>query len=190
MSRPHTFAHVVYRTRNFDRMLDWYQRVFEAKVQFQSPVLAFLTYDDEHHRFALVNLALLAPTAPPLNPPATATVEHVAYGFKTLHDLMTHYVRLKEQGITPYWAIHHGITISLYYGDPDGNQMEFQTDCFANNDEANAYMYGPDFAQNPIGVEFDPEPMAAAVLKGAPLSDFARRPPGPMSPVRSAARQL
>ncbi|MGA2307628.1 MAG: hypothetical protein ABSH29_26080 [Acidimicrobiales bacterium] len=29
----------------------------------------------------------------------------------------------------------------MYYGDPDGNQMEFQVDCFAENDEANAFMY-------------------------------------------------
>ena len=48
---------------------------------------------------------------------------------------------LKDEGISPYWCIHHGITVSMYYGDPDGNQMEFQVDCFAENDEANAFMY-------------------------------------------------
>jgi len=48
------FAHVVYRTRRVDEMLDWYQKVFEATMLYQNPALAFLTYDDEHHRFAFI----------------------------------------------------------------------------------------------------------------------------------------
>ena len=51
-SRPTKFAHVVYRTRRFNEMLAWYQTVFGARVQHQNPVMAFMTYDDEHHRFA------------------------------------------------------------------------------------------------------------------------------------------
>ena len=62
--RPQRFVHIVYRTRRFDAMLDWYQRVFGARIQHRDPALAFLTYDDEHHRFAFVNLDVLAPGAP------------------------------------------------------------------------------------------------------------------------------
>lgn len=53
ISRPTKFAHVVYRTRRFEQMAHWYETVFDAKVQYQNPALAFLTYDDEHRRFAL-----------------------------------------------------------------------------------------------------------------------------------------
>jgi catechol 2,3-dioxygenase-like lactoylglutathione lyase family enzyme len=56
--RPKAFVHVVYRTRRFEQMLRWYTAVFDAKTQYQNPALAFLTYDDEHHRFAFANLAL------------------------------------------------------------------------------------------------------------------------------------
>lgn len=59
--RPTKFAHVVYRTRRFEQMLDWYCKVFDAKVQHRDPALAFLTYDDEHHRFAFANLGVLQP---------------------------------------------------------------------------------------------------------------------------------
>ena len=59
--RPAKFVHVVYRTRRFEQMLRWYQMVFDAKVQHQNPVMAFLTYDDEHHRFAFVNLDVVQP---------------------------------------------------------------------------------------------------------------------------------
>lgn len=61
MAKPSKFAHVVYSTRRFEEMIDWYQSVFEAKVVYQNPVFAFLTYDDEHHRFAFANLSALMP---------------------------------------------------------------------------------------------------------------------------------
>jgi catechol 2,3-dioxygenase-like lactoylglutathione lyase family enzyme len=37
MAKPSKFAHVVYSTRRFEEMIDWYQRVFEAKVVYQNP---------------------------------------------------------------------------------------------------------------------------------------------------------
>ena len=58
---PSRFVHVVYRTRRFDEMVRWYQTVFDARVQHRDPALAFLTYDDEHHRFAFANLDVLQP---------------------------------------------------------------------------------------------------------------------------------
>src|SRR5471032_2672579 len=56
---PQKFVHVVYRTRRFAEMLAWYETVFDAKVQYQDPALAFLTYDDEHHRFAFAILEVI-----------------------------------------------------------------------------------------------------------------------------------
>ena len=53
---PSKFAHVVFNTHRYEEMIDWYKRVFEARVQHRDDRLAFLTYDDEHHRFAFVNL--------------------------------------------------------------------------------------------------------------------------------------
>lgn len=186
MTKPVKFAHVVYRTRRFDEMLEWYQTVFEANVQYRNEALAFLTYDDEHHRFAFANLDVLAPGQDGPNHPTTATVEHVAYTFATLRSLVENYDRLKACGIEPYWAIHHGMTISFYYADPDGNQMEFQIDCFPTADAANAYMHSEAYAANPLGVELDPEAIAAHVREGRPAEELYPRPDGPMSPIRSA----
>ena len=58
MASPTKLAHVVYMARRFDEMITWYQKVFEAKVQYQNAAFAFLTYDDEHHRFAFANMTL------------------------------------------------------------------------------------------------------------------------------------
>src|SRR4029079_2880018 len=166
-------------------MLRWYQTVFGAKVQHRNPALAFLTYDDEHHRFAFANLSVLQPEGTQNDRTGVIGVDHVAYTYATLDDLLRNYAELKAEGITPYWCIHHGITVSMYYADPDGNQMEFQVDSYGSNDEANAFMAGPHFAANPIGVEYDPEDWLARLRAGAPASEFLRRQTDePISPVR------
>jgi catechol-2,3-dioxygenase len=185
--RPLKFVHVVYRTRRFAEMVRWYQMVFDAKVQYQNPVLAFLTYDGEHHRFAFANLDVLQPNAGEKDRRGVIGVDHVAYTYASVNDLLENYAQLKAQGIKPYWCVHHGITVSMYYADPDGNQMEFQVDCFASNEDANAFMEGPHFAANPIGVEYDPEEWLAKLRAGTPVSEFLQRPSDePVSPIRGS----
>jgi catechol-2,3-dioxygenase len=185
--RPQRFVHVVYRTRRFEEMLRWYQTVFDAEIQHQNPVLAFLTYDDEHHRFAFVNLAVVDPDGPEVDKRGLVGVDHLAYTYASLDDLFTNYEQLKAAGIEPYWCIHHGVTVSMYYADPDGNQMEFQVDACASNDDANAFMRGPGFAANPIGVEYDPQEWLARLRSGTPAAEFLkRRVHEPVSPIRGA----
>lgn len=54
----------------------------------------------------------------------------------------------------------------MYYQDPDGNQLETQVDNFENPDDATAMMAGPEFAENALGADFDPEDLCAAVERG------------------------
>lgn len=111
-------------------------------------------------------------------------MDHVAYTYATLRDLLENYAQLKEKGIRPYWCIHHGITASLYYADPDGNQMEFQVDSFGSSDDANGFIHAH-WDANPLGVEFDPEAWLAQLRAGASESDFLmRRVHEPVSPLR------
>lgn len=185
--RPVKFVHVVYRTRRFEEMVRWYETAFDARVQYQNPALAFLTYDDEHHRFAFANLAVLQPDGAETDRRGVVGVDHVAYTYASLDALFENYAQLKEKKIRPYWCVHHGITVSMYYADPDGNQMEFQVDCYRSNEDANAFMHGPHFSANPIGVEYDPEDWLARLRAGTPASDFLmRQTDEPVSPVRGS----
>ena len=187
--RPARFVHVVYRTRSFEQMIEWYRTVFDCRVQYQNPALAFLTYDDEHHRVALINLDAVMPDAPASAGERRSTigVDHVAYTYGSVDDLFENYAQLKAKGILPYWCVHHGVTLSMYYADPDGNQMELQVDAFASSDEANRYMHGPHFEANPIGVEYDPDEALARLRAGAPGSAFLQRKSDlPVSPIRGA----
>lgn len=188
--RPTKFAHIVYRTRRFEEMLKWYELVFGARVQYQNPGLAFLTYDDEHHRFAFANMSLFQPDGVETQRMGSIGVDHVAYTYATLGDLLETYAVLKEKNVLPYWSIHHGISASLYYADPDGNQMEFQVDSFASSDEATTFMHDY-FAVNPVGVEFDPDDWLAKLRAGTPESDLLTRSVHePVSPLRGEIATL
>ncbi len=182
MTTPTKLAHVVYQTRRYEEMLDWYQQVFEARVVWQNPAFAFLTYDDEHHRFAFANMAAFNPDAAEVTTRPDTGVNHVAYTWANLGDLLETYARLKEAGITPYWRVHHGVTLSLYYRDPDGNRMEFQVDA-CTVAEANAYMHSAAFAANPIGILIDPDELLAQHRSGVPAEQLLKMPPGEMSPI-------
>jgi catechol-2,3-dioxygenase len=168
-------------------MIQWYEAMFGARVQFQNPVLAFLTYDDEHHRIALVNMAAVQPQATEADRRGVIGVDHVAYAYASVNELFENYAQLKAKGILPYWCIHHGVTVSMYYADPDGNQMELQVDAFGSSEESNAYMCGPHYSTNPIGVEYDPEEILARLRSGTPGADFLTRPSDfPISPIRGS----
>lgn len=187
---PVKVAHVVYRTRRFDEMLEWYQTVFDAKVQYKNPALAFLTFDDEHHRFGIANLAVFQPDGTETDRQGAIGVDHVGYTYATLRDLLENYAKLKQGGISPYWCVHHGVTASLYYTDPDGNQMEFQVDCLESGEQASEFM-GSQFSLNPVGVEFDPEDWLARLRAGAAETEFlVRQRHEPISPIRGAFSKI
>ena len=183
MAKPSKLAHVVYMTRRFDEMIGWYKAVFEAEVQYQNPALAFLTYDDEHHRFAFANMSVLSPAGAAGELPAGVGVNHVGYTYENVGDLLDTYARLKGLGIQPYWRVHHGLTLSMYYRDPDGNRMEFQVDCCADAAEAQAFMHSAAFDANPVGVEIDPEALLAQYRAGVPAETLLACPEGSPSPI-------
>lgn len=188
---PKSLAHVVYRTRRFAEMMAWYQTVFGARVQHRNPAMSFLTFDDEHHRFALLDLSVIDPEGAEPEIKAWVGIDHLAWTYASLDDLFDNYIRCKAAGIEPYWCVHHGLTISMYYADPDGNQMEFQVDAFDSTDDCNDYICGPAFESNPVGVEFDPEEWLAAVDNGASLDEFReRKVDEPVSPIRGAVGAL
>ncbi len=182
MVKPVKFAHVVYQTRRFNEMIEWYRTVFEAEVVHQDPALAFMTYDDEHHRFAFANLSLLKPEAKGMGDRGDIGVNHVAYTYADAGDLMKTYARLKAAGIMPYWPVHHGIALSLYYKDPDGNRLELQVDC-GTAEEANAFMASEAFSANPIGVGYDPDRLLEQYKSGVGVDILLRRPEGPVSAI-------
>ena len=163
-------AHYVFQTNQFAAMKEWYLTVLDAWVVYENEWVAFLTFDDEHHRLAIAHLPGLTERTP-----LTVGLAHTAYTFGALDDLLTKFEQLKERGITPHEPVQHGVTTSLYYRDPDGNAVELQIDNFATPAEATAYMRGEEYGADPIGPSFDPEAMLTALRAGTPQSELISR---------------
>lgn len=169
---PVRFAHVVLRTSRFQELVAWYKLVLNATAAFEDDHIAFIAYDEEHHRVAFLNIPDLAP-----QPNGIAGVHHVAFTYASLGDLLGNYERLRELGIAPAWSVNHGPTTSLYYVDPDGNQIEFQVDNFATVEEAGEFFFTDAFAVNPIGVDVDPEDLLRRLRSGEDEASLTRRAP-------------
>lgn len=170
--RPMKLAHVVLRVSELERSRAWYLKVLEARTAFENEMVCFLTYDEEHHRIGLIARPGLGHAGD-----AHTGLEHIAFTYASLGDLLATYRRLQAHDIQPYWTINHGPTISLYYKDPDGHRLELQYDVFERAEELEAFFAGGAYAQNFMGVVFDPEEMIARFEAGEPLSGItARRP--------------
>lgn len=166
---PAKFAHAVLATKQFKEMVDWYTTVLEAEIVHSNAMLAFMTYDDEHHRIAIAAVPGLAD-----KPRHSVGLDHLAYTYANLGDLVFTYERLRDAGIKPVVTINHGPTTSMYYRDPDGNRVELQIDNFESVEELKGFFRSDAFRNNPIGVNFDPEELARNFHAGVPEAELKR----------------
>jgi catechol-2,3-dioxygenase len=169
---PRRLAHIALRTNRLQELVNWYGKVLGARVAHASDKVAFLTYDDEHHRIALIALH----DYPPRDETIRVGYYHTAFAYDSLADMLGNFVRLRALGIVPYRSINHGPTVSFYYADPDGNQIELQVDSFPDAEAANAWMRSDAFKRNPIGIDFDPDEMLEKLRAGVPEVELMRRP--------------
>ena len=167
---PRHFAHIVYKTPRFEEMIAWYATVLEAEPVLKNELLCFMTYDEEHHRIAFSNQPHLKD-----KPRDVAGVEHSAYSYGSLEELAATYVRLKDAGITPYWCINHGFTLSMYYRDPDRNQVELQVELFDSAASVAAWLEKSDCASNPLGGKYGPDEFVRRLRAGDDLTDLLER---------------
>jgi catechol-2,3-dioxygenase len=164
--KPASFSHVVLNSYHPRETLDWYCDVLDGHIVYDSPVACFMTYDNEHHRVG----ASMLPGGPAAAHGASTAkgpgMQHLAYNFRTISDLLAHYTELKAKGNKPVVTINHGPTVSFYYKDPDGNNLEFFVDRFATKQESTDFMSTPSFQANPAGILVDPEKMIAQLEAG------------------------
>ena len=165
--RPSRFSHLVIRTAQVDVMVAWYKTVLMAKPMYETERLAFLTYDDEHHRLLVGQDDSAEPKSG--NPVGVA---HWAYSFDTFEQLANAYERLKEEGIVPKTCINHGFTTSLYYRDPDENEVELAVDNFEDKASMNEWFATGAFDRNFVGVPFDPDDMVKRQREGQDVGAF------------------
>jgi catechol-2,3-dioxygenase len=175
MASPKKLSHIVLQTNRRREMIDWYCTVLGAELLYEADRISFISYDDEHHRVAFLDPGPLAEREPD-GPKAgkEAGLHHVAFTFGDLDDLIDNYERLKQLGIHPHRCVNHGVTTSMYYHDPDHNQVELLVDNFATAAEGKAYMRQRSPSdKNPVGIVYDPEELAGRVRTGLRIEELA-----------------
>lgn len=172
---PTAVCHFVLKTtpENHSAMIDFYLTFLGARITHRNNRIAFMTYDHMDHRLAIVQIPGLKPADPP---GSNVGLAHTAFGFDTLSQLAQSYEEKKAHGILPVWCVNHGMSTSMYYRDPDGNEVETQVDNFDTPEEGVAFIEGESFAENPIGVDFDPEEFMRRVRSGEDEGVIKKRP--------------
>lgn len=165
--------HFGLRTRDVDRAIDWYARAFGAQVRFRNQFAAFMSFDDEHHRMVIWDDGETED-----KPAAAAGVDHIGFMCSDPHQLAEHYERLRGLGIKPAMSVNHHFTSSIYYRDPDGNEVEISCDNFPTKQAASDFMRSEAMAEamTPpfFGAEFDAEELLAKHRAKAPTAELAR----------------
>ncbi|HEY6762145.1 MAG TPA: VOC family protein [Baekduia sp.] len=165
--------HVNLKTCRLQEMIDWYGLVVGSRPVHQFPGGAWLSNDAANHRIALLSTPSLQDDPDKLK---HTGLHHTAFEYASLDQLLDTYERLVPLGVLPHACLDHGMTMSFYYVDPDGNSVELQADNFGDWSRSTAFMTDdPAFAENPIGVSVDPARMVAARSEGASSAELHAR---------------
>jgi len=166
-------GHFGLRTRDVDRAVEWYGRAFAAEVRFRNDFAAFMSFDDEHHRFVIWDDGETVE-----KPEAAGGVDHIGFMCSDPGQLAEQYARLKSLGITPTMSVNHHFTSSIYYRDPDGNEIEVSCDNLPTKRAASEFMMSKRIAQAMVppffGAQFDPEELLELHRTNAPVEKLAR----------------
>lgn len=175
--RPREYAHVVFQTAQPQALSDWYCAVLGMQPVMVHPLIRFLTWDDSQDRLAIITAADAKPRSS-----EGAGFHHVAFSVNSLKELVGQYRFLKSRGIEPHQCMNHGVATSMYYRDPDGNQIELSVEAFGSVEALNEWLATGAFDANPVGIPLDPEELTRRVESGEderallrPAPDHAER---------------
>ena len=119
-------GHVNLKVADLDRSLAFYRDALEFKVTKRiGNAAAFLAYGSYHHDIC-INTWESSGGPPPA--PGTTGLYHFAILYPDRLALGQALRRLRSVGVDVDSAIDHGVSLSLYLRDPDGNGVELTWD--------------------------------------------------------------
>ncbi len=120
--KPKYLGHVNLFVRNAERSQKWYADILGLHTyDFRPGRAAFMSADiEQSHEVALIEVGEDAPGIQNRQ----VGLNHMAWMMESLEDLKEFYHRLKEKNVPIGQISDHGISIGIYFNDPDGNGIE------------------------------------------------------------------
>ena len=184
---PDDFHHIAFKTTNYKNMVNFYKKLFGCEPLYQSDLITFLAYDDEHHRIAIANTSDVLDTLNFIQKnimklkiflnrkiPSIEGLDHISYRVNPIDKWFEFYFKAKERGLKPLWTVNHGWISGLYYKDPDNNLVEVFFEHFSSANEFKQNI-SPDFEDEPIGTNMDVEILYEMLQSGSSFEDLIRK---------------
>ena len=120
--RPKYLQHANLFVRNAELSMHWYADILGLhSYDFVPDRAAFMSADiEQSHEIALLQVGDDAPGPEK----GRVGLNHLGWQMESLDDLKELYLRLKEKNVNVYQVSDHGISIGIYFNDPDGNGIE------------------------------------------------------------------
>ncbi len=122
MVKPRQLGHIVLRVRDVEKSEKFYQDVLGLHTtNKRAGRMVFMSAgDSSSHELALMSLGPNAP-GPESN---RVGLYHFAWEMESLDDLRRLYAEMKQKGVKIGGIGDHGISLGVYFFDPDGNEIE------------------------------------------------------------------
>ena len=185
---PDQLHHIAFKTTNYDAMVKFYTNLFGCEPMYYSEDIAFLAFDEEHHRIAIANTSPALKRIPFIaklilslknwlnrNTPDIIGLDHVSYRMTPIEKWFEFYNNAKKRGLKPYWTINHGWISGMYYKDPDGNLVELFYEHWKNEEEFEKAVTDGGFPEEPVGTNMDIEILYKMYQEGADYETLIKK---------------
>lgn len=118
---PKRLGHIVLKVNDIDKSEGFYKDILGLKVTHKVPEsMVFMTSGSLSHEIALFSHGAKHAD----NEEASTKLVHFAWQLKSFEELKIFYNTLLENKIPVSGIGDHGISIGVYFSDPDGNEIE------------------------------------------------------------------
>lgn len=126
MIHPKKVGHVVLKVRDLQKAEQFYTEVlgFTVVTRLKRPAGVFFSLGEQHHDLAVLEVPS---DATPVTERQVG-LHHVALQVEDFAALQECYRQLKSHNVNITMTIDHLITKSIYFLDPEGNQLELYCD--------------------------------------------------------------
>jgi catechol 2,3-dioxygenase-like lactoylglutathione lyase family enzyme len=187
-------SETILKTGQIEVMKPWYRQVLGVEVLFEHApdsevrpgdfggqtrasdlkMCFFRISADDYPHTQMIGL-FEEPGVARTRPKDAPGLHHMQFMTDSLESLIRKYEELLAGGMRPHRTTNHGIMMSFYYRDPDGNNVEFSAQNFPTLEAMTAFMQSDYFKGNPSGEEVaDPEGFVAKFHAGVPAAELTR----------------